>query len=145
MRLAPRGTTLEAAGGDMSTLPKANAVDPCASTDSPSSNPAVEVDIDGALYQALIEGLLAFYEATDTFDMPYGSYTRDELVAEFRQFLRVQQERSAAQDESCTPCTTRSGRRAQARAAVAPSEAPTAEIPAICDPARRLRRGVSCD
>ena len=51
------------------------------------SRPPVEVDFHGALYEALIEGLLAFYEAGDTFQMPYGTYTRDELVAEFREFL----------------------------------------------------------
>lgn len=50
--------------------------------------PAVEVDIRGALYRAVIGGLLALYEANDTFEMPYGRYTRDELVAEFQQFLR---------------------------------------------------------
>lgn len=50
-------------------------------------NPAVEVDDRGALYRAVIGGLLALYEADDTFEMPYGRYTRDELVAEFQQFL----------------------------------------------------------
>ena len=51
-------------------------------------NPAVEVDIRGALYRAVIGGLLALYESSDTFEMPYGRYTRDELVAEFEQFLK---------------------------------------------------------
>jgi hypothetical protein len=59
------------------------------SSQPPSSqpHPEVYVDFDGVLYEAVIDGLLAFYEPTDTFRMPYGVYTRDELVEEFRHFL----------------------------------------------------------
>jgi hypothetical protein len=73
--------------------PKRTAAEPLATsgptmrTEPRSSNPAVEVDLSGALYQAVIAGLFAFYDANATFQMPYGVYTRDELIAEFQEFV----------------------------------------------------------
>jgi len=72
---------------------------PPSSRPPPSSHPEVHVDFDGVLYEAVIDGLLAFYEPTDTFRMPYGIYTRDELVEEFRHFLTdLLRDRSAVGD-----------------------------------------------
>jgi hypothetical protein len=40
-----------------------------------------------AQFQAVIAGLLAYYQPTDTFLMSDGTYTRDELIARFQGFV----------------------------------------------------------
>jgi hypothetical protein len=44
------------------------------------------VDVQ-AQFQAVVAGLLAFYQPTDTFVMSDGTYTRDELIARFQGFV----------------------------------------------------------
>jgi hypothetical protein len=54
------------------------------------SNHGTKVDLQ-AVYQAVIYGLLTFYQATDVFQMAAGTFTRDELIAEFQTFVTAAQ------------------------------------------------------
>lgn len=54
------------------------------------SNHGKKVDLQ-ATYQAVIAGLLEFYNPTDVFQMASGTYTRDELIADFQQFVTAAQ------------------------------------------------------
>ncbi len=50
-----------------------------------------------ARYQALISGLLAFYQPGDKFDLKSGVMTRDELVAELERYIAAAEETKASQ------------------------------------------------
>jgi len=66
-------------------------------TSSTGSTHATKVDVQ-AQYQAVIAGLLAYYQSTDMFIMSDGSYTRDQLVARFQSFVAsVEQTKSSYQ------------------------------------------------
>jgi hypothetical protein len=56
------------------------------STSSTGSPHATKVDVE-AQFQAVIAGLLAYYQPTDPFVMSDGTYTRDELVARLQGYV----------------------------------------------------------
>jgi hypothetical protein len=56
------------------------------STSSTGATHSTKVDVEAQI-QAVISGLLAFYQPTDTFLMPDGTYTRDQLIARFQAFV----------------------------------------------------------
>jgi uncharacterized protein YegL len=56
------------------------------STSSTGSTRTTKVDVE-AQVQAIIAGLLAYYQPTDTFLMSDGTFTRDELIARFQAFV----------------------------------------------------------
>ena len=56
------------------------------STSSTGSVHSTKVDVQ-AQFQAVVAGLLAYYQPTDTFMMSDGTYTRDELIALFQGFV----------------------------------------------------------
>jgi hypothetical protein len=60
------------------------------------SNHATKTDLQTA-YQALTTGLAAFYQPTDTFLLPTGSVTRDDLIKEFQGFISVAETTKSAQ------------------------------------------------
>jgi hypothetical protein len=49
-----------------------------------------------ASYQALVNGLQSTYQPTDTFDTTEGTYTRDELIAQFDAFIGSSETTKAA-------------------------------------------------
>ena len=51
-----------------------------------NSNNGTKVDLQ-AYYLALTAGLLAFFQPTDPFELPSGTFTRDALIASFQQFI----------------------------------------------------------
>ena len=59
-------------------------------TTANASNHGTKVDLQASI-QAVIFGLLTYYEPTDTFQMNGTTYTRDELVAEFQSFVTAAQ------------------------------------------------------
>jgi hypothetical protein len=59
-------------------------------TTANASNHGTKVDFQASI-QAVIFGLLTYYEPTDTFVMNGTTYTRDELVAEFQSFVTAAQ------------------------------------------------------
>lgn len=54
------------------------------------SDHGAKVDLQ-AIYQAVTAGLLEFYQPDDVFQMSTGTYTRDELITEFQQFVSAAQ------------------------------------------------------
>jgi hypothetical protein len=52
-----------------------------------------------ASYQALVNGLQSTYQPTDTFDTTQGTYTRDELIAQFGTFIGTGETTKAARQE----------------------------------------------
>jgi hypothetical protein len=52
-----------------------------------------------ASYQALVNGLQSSYEPTDTFNTTQGTYTRDELIAQFNTFIGTGETTKAARQE----------------------------------------------
>jgi hypothetical protein len=59
-------------------------------TTANGSNHGTKVDLQ-AVYQSVVHGLQTFYLPTDVFQMTSGTYTRDELVGEFQQFVSAAQ------------------------------------------------------
>jgi hypothetical protein len=53
-------------------------------------NRGAKVDMQ-AVYQAVIHGLLLYYQPNDVFQMQAGTFTRDELIAEFQEFVKAAQ------------------------------------------------------
>jgi hypothetical protein len=62
------------------------------------SNHGTKVDLQ-AVYQAVVNGLLTFYQPTDIFQMAAGTYTRDELIAEFQSFVTAAQTTKATNQQ----------------------------------------------
>jgi hypothetical protein len=62
------------------------------------SNHGTKVDLQASI-QAVIFGLLTYYEPTDTFQMNGSTYTRDELVAEFQSFVTAAQATKASNQQ----------------------------------------------
>jgi hypothetical protein len=52
-----------------------------------------------ASYQALVTGLQSTYQPTDTFDTTQGTYTRDELIAQFAMFIGTGETTKAARQD----------------------------------------------
>jgi hypothetical protein len=52
-----------------------------------------------ASYQALVNGLQSTYQPTDTFNTTEGTYTRDELIAQFNTFIGTGETTKAARQE----------------------------------------------
>jgi hypothetical protein len=50
------------------------------------SNHGTKVDLQTS-YQALITGLLAFYQPTDTFALKSGTFTRDDVIEQLQKFI----------------------------------------------------------
>jgi hypothetical protein len=67
-------------------------------TTANGSNHGTKVDLQ-AVYQAVISGLLTFYQPTDIFHMAAGIFTRDELVAEFQKFVSAAQATKASNQQ----------------------------------------------
>ena len=59
------------------------------------NNHGTKVDLQASI-QAVIFGLLTYYEPTDIFQMNGTTYTRDELVAEFQSFVTAAQATKAS-------------------------------------------------
>ncbi|HTQ41239.1 MAG TPA: hypothetical protein VMI75_00685, partial [Polyangiaceae bacterium] len=85
------GTAPAAAPAQSQSTAQQQQTSPLITTTANGSNHGTKVDLQ-AIYQAVIAGLLEFYAPDDVFQMSTGTYTRDELIAEFQQFV------SAAQD-----------------------------------------------
>jgi hypothetical protein len=60
------------------------------------SNHGAKLDLQ-ASYQALIVGLETYYQPNDVFRLRSGSFTRDELIAQFQQFLTLAEATKNAQ------------------------------------------------
>jgi hypothetical protein len=71
---------------------------PLITTTANGSNHGTKVDLQ-AVYQAVIFGLLTFYSPTDVFQMQAGTFTRDELIAGFQNFVTAAQATKAANQE----------------------------------------------
>jgi hypothetical protein len=67
-------------------------------TTANGSNHNTKVDLQ-AIYQAVVNGLLTFYQPTDIFQMAAGTYTRDELVTEFQNFVGAAQATKASNQQ----------------------------------------------
>jgi hypothetical protein len=63
---------------------------PLVTTVANGSNHGRKVDVQ-AVYQAVVSGLLAYYQPTDSFHMPDGTYGRDSLIAVFNGFVTAAQ------------------------------------------------------
>ena len=61
-------------------------------------NRGAKVDMQ-AVYQAVIHGLLTYYQPSDVFQMQAGTYTRDELIAEFQGFVNAAQATKASNQQ----------------------------------------------
>ena len=59
------------------------------------SNAGSKVELQTS-YQAFIVGLMAYYQPTDTFDLPTGLLTRDEVIAEFQRFITAAENTKAS-------------------------------------------------
>jgi hypothetical protein len=59
------------------------------------SNHGTKVDLQ-AVYQALVSGMQTYYQPTDTFHMPDGTYTRDELITQLNGFVAAAQATKAS-------------------------------------------------
>jgi len=59
-----------------------------------ASNHGTKVDLQ-AMYQAVIAGLLAYYQPGDQFLMKAGTFTRDELVDQFQGFVAAAEKTKA--------------------------------------------------
>ncbi len=55
-------------------------------TGSAGTNHATKVDVQSQ-YQAVVAGLLAYYQPGDLFQLKAGTFTRDELITEIQQFV----------------------------------------------------------
>jgi hypothetical protein len=89
--VAPAPAPAAAASPPVQPAPAANPPPPLVtgggnSTSSTGATRSTKVDVEAQI-QAVIAGLLAFYQPTDTFLMPDGTYTRDQLIARFQAFV----------------------------------------------------------
>jgi len=62
------------------------------------SNHGTKVDLQ-AVYQAVVNGLLTFYQPTDIFQMAAGTFTRDQLIGEFQNFVAAAQATKASNQQ----------------------------------------------
>jgi hypothetical protein len=67
-------------------------------TTANGSNHGTKVDLQ-ATYQALMFGLMTYYEPTDVFTLQSGDMTRDELVADIQQFVTACQATKTSNQE----------------------------------------------
>jgi hypothetical protein len=81
---ATPSTTAHAASTKAAAKPAANS--PLVTSTGSSNNRGTKVDLQ-AQYQSVIAGLLEYYAPTDPFHLAQGTYTRDELIAEFQSFV----------------------------------------------------------
>jgi hypothetical protein len=88
---SPSPTAAPAASTQSQPAAQPQQMAPLITATANGSNHGTKVDLQ-AIYQAVIAGLLEFYGPNDVFQMSTGTYTRDELIVEFQQFV------SAAQD-----------------------------------------------
>ena len=89
--VAPAPAPAAAASPPVQPAPAANPPPPLVtgggtSTSSTGSTRTTKVDLE-AQYQAVIAGLLAYYQPTDPFLMSDGTFTRDQLIARFQAFV----------------------------------------------------------
>ena len=89
--VAPAPAPAAAASPPVQPAPAANPPAPLVTgagktTSSTGSTHATKVDVE-AQFQAVIAGLLAYYQPTDPFLMSDGTYTRDQLIARFQAFV----------------------------------------------------------
>jgi len=89
--VAPAPAPAAAASPPVQPAPAANQPAPLVTgggnaTSSTGSSHATKVDVE-AQFQAVIAGLLAYYQPTDPFLMSDGTFTRDQLMARFQAFV----------------------------------------------------------
>jgi hypothetical protein len=89
--VAPAPAPAAAASPPVQPAPAANPPPPLVtgggkSTSSTGATHSTKVDVE-AQCQAVIVGLLAYYQPTDPFLMSDGTYTRDQLIARFQAFV----------------------------------------------------------
>ena len=89
--VAPAPAPAAAASPPVQPAPAANPPPPLVtgggtSTSSTGSTHSTKVDVE-AQFQAVIAGLLAYYQPTDPFLMSDGTFTRDQLIARFHEFV----------------------------------------------------------
>jgi len=89
--VAPAPAPAAAAPPPVQPAPAANPPPPLVtgggtSTSSTGSTRTTKVDVE-AQFQAVIAGLLAYYQPTDPFLMSDGTFTRDQLIARFHEFV----------------------------------------------------------
>ena len=100
--VAPAPAPAAAASPPVQPAPAANQPAPLVtgggkSTSSTGATRSTKVDVE-AQFQAVIAGLLAYYQPTDPFLMSDGTYTRDQLIARFQAFVSaVEQTKSGYQ------------------------------------------------
>jgi hypothetical protein len=98
----PKHTHVEAASLAPASAAATSATTPTSATPTAlvtsianGSNHGTKVDLQ-ANYQALVSGLQTYYQPTDTFHMPDGTYTRDELITELSGFVSAAQPTKAS-------------------------------------------------
>jgi len=93
------GTGSGSPAGSPATSPGTTASPPVGITAvANGSNHGTKVDLQ-ATYQALIGGLQAFYQPTDTFQLGGTSYTRDQLIDLFQQFVSIAETTKSMQQD----------------------------------------------
>ena len=80
------------------------------------SNHGTKLDLQ-AIYQAVVNALeTTFYQPTDTFQWPRGTYTRDELVGELQGIVAAAQATKSSNRSGASTCRRSEPRDARARA-----------------------------
>lgn len=82
---ATPSTTAHAASTKAAAKPAA-ANSPLVTSTGSGNNRSTKVDLQ-AQYQSVISGLQEYYAPTDSFHLAQGTYTRDELIAQFQSFV----------------------------------------------------------
>jgi hypothetical protein len=95
---------------------------PIITTTANGSNSGTKVDLQTS-YSALVAGLQAYYQPGDVFQIPSGSETRDQVIADLQEFVQAAEDtkaayqawRAAVQKERTIEASTRLEKRAVTR------------------------------